>query len=89
MVLDFTLMKLLVIHILGHNINLITQNTPGIELNKDMQLLGIYLFFSLQAMWQDVTGSTPLELCKDVVHFSTKVTNRKKKKSGVRQQNNI
>merc|ERR1719400_1367150 len=27
-----------------------------------------------KATWQDVTGSTPLELCKDVVHFSTKVS---------------
>ena len=26
-----------------------------------------------KASWQDVTGSTPVELCKDIVHFSTKV----------------
>jgi len=27
-----------------------------------------------KAVWADLTGSTPLELCKDVVHFSTKVS---------------
>jgi len=27
-----------------------------------------------KAVWQDLTGTTPLELCKDVVHFSTKVS---------------
>ena len=69
--------------------NIIFSFSPGIEFNNDMQLLGTYLLLRPQATWQDVTGSTPLELCKDVVHFSTKVTNRKKKKSGVRQQNNI
>eukprot|EP00092_Neocalanus_flemingeri_P032913 GFUD01035795.1.p1 GENE.GFUD01035795.1~~GFUD01035795.1.p1 ORF type:complete len:2735 (+),score=766.32 GFUD01035795.1:100-8304(+) len=27
-----------------------------------------------KAVWADLTGTTPLELCKDVVHFSTKVS---------------
>jgi len=27
-----------------------------------------------KAAWADLTGTTPLELCKDVVHFSTKVS---------------
>ena len=27
-----------------------------------------------KAVWQDMTNSTPIELCKDVVHFSTKVS---------------
>jgi len=27
-----------------------------------------------QADWEDMTGSTPLEVNKDVVHFTTKVS---------------
>ena len=28
----------------------------------------------MQADWEDMTGSTPLEVNKDVVHFTTKVS---------------
>ena len=39
----------------------------------------LYLYLKVtgatdKAVWQDMTDSTPLEVCKDVVHFSTKVS---------------
>ncbi len=38
-------------------------------------LVGLSKFVSLfEADWEDMTGSTPLEVNKDVVHFTTKVS---------------
>ena len=42
--------------------------------NTDIRLLCSVTGPTEKASWQDMTDSTPLELCKDVVHFSTKVS---------------
>ena len=47
---------------------------PGKASSANIRLLCSMTGSTEKATWQDVTGSTPLELCKDVVHFSTKVS---------------
>ena len=47
---------------------------PGKASSANIRLLCSVTGSTEKATWQDVTGSTPLELCKDVVHFSTKVS---------------
>jgi len=47
---------------------------PGKASTANIRLLCSITGSTEKAAWQDVTGTTPLELCKDVVHFSTKVS---------------
>ena len=47
---------------------------PGKASSANIRLLCSVTGSQEKATWQDVTGSNPLELCKDVVHFSTKVS---------------
>jgi len=47
---------------------------PGKASAATIRLLCSVTGSTERATWQDVTGSTPLELCQDIVHFSTKVS---------------
>ena len=57
---------------------------PGKASAATIRLLCSVTGSTERATWQDVTGSTPLELCQDIVHFSTKVMPVQDTCSGVR-----
>ena len=44
--------------------------------NTTVRLLCSVTGATERAAWADMTDSTPVEVCKDVVHFSTKVNTR-------------
>ena len=44
--------------------------------NTNIRLLCSVTGATERAAWADMTDSTPVEVCKDVVHFSTKVSTR-------------